>query len=197
MINWSGEKSNLEKFIFEDKKSYEEIGRYYGCSGNNIKKQAKKLGLELPQKRKINKNEHFNKGVRLSKHSICLNCGKELDRPNSKFCDNKCKNDYYYKEWIKLWKDGQKDGLSGEYGISRYLKRYIFEKYHNKCSKCGWGEVNPYTETLPLEIDHIDGNYKNNKEENLQLLCPNCHSLTATYKGANKGYGRKERKKYS
>lgn len=38
MINWSEEKSNLEKFIFEDKKSYEEIGRYYGCSGNNIKK---------------------------------------------------------------------------------------------------------------------------------------------------------------
>jgi predicted HNH restriction endonuclease len=48
-----------------------------------------------------------------------------------------------------------------------------------------------------LEIEHIDGNFENNAEENLELLCPNCHSLTSTYKGANKGSGRKERKKYS
>ena len=34
-------------------------------------------------------------------------------------------------------------------------------------------------------------------EDNLDLICPNCHSLTATYKGANKGNGRKDREKYS
>ena len=39
-------------------------------------------------------------------------------------------------------------------------------------------------------FQHIDGNSKNNKEENLTLLCPNCHSLTKTYKGANRGNGR-------
>ena len=50
---------------------------------------------------------------------------------------------------------------------------------------------------MPLEVEHIDGNYLNNSEENLDLICPNCHSLTATYKGANKGKGRKERNKYS
>ena len=36
----------------------------------------------------------------------------------------------------------------------------------------------------------------NNKEENLILLCPNCHSLTQTYKGANRNHGRQGRKKY-
>ena len=41
----------------------------------------------------------------------------------------------------------------------------------------------------------VDGNYTNNKEENLTLLCPNCHSLTKTYKGANKGNGRHNRMK--
>ena len=71
------------------------------------------------------------------------------------------------------------------------------EKYGNKCSRCGWNEVNPYTGLVPLEIEHIDGNYLNNSEDNLDLICPNCHSLTATYKGANKGNGRKDRKKYS
>lgn len=40
-------------------------------------------------------------------------------------------------------------------------------------------------------MEHIVGDYTNNSEENLILLCPNCHSLTATYKGANKGHGRK------
>ncbi len=58
-------------------------------------------------------------------------------------------------------------------------------------------EKNPYTQNIPLEVEHIDGNYKNNNEENLTLLCPNCHSLTATYKGANLSKRRKSRKRYS
>ena len=59
------------------------------------------------------------------------------------------------------------------------------------------GEINKYTNKIPLEIEHIDGNYKNNNEENLILLCPNCHSLTSTYKGANLNNGRKSRSKYN
>lgn len=127
---------------------------------------------------------------------VCLNCGKNLVG-NKKYCDNKCQADYQHKEWVIRWKQGLESGLKGAYGISQHLKRYLFEKFNNKCCKCGWGEMNPYSQTIPLEIDHIDGDYSNNNEENLQLLCPNCHSLTSTYKGANKGQGRKDRKKYS
>jgi predicted HNH restriction endonuclease len=50
--------------------------------------------------------------------------------------------------------------------------------------------MNPYSKKIPLEVEHIDGNYMNSKEENLTLLCPNCHSLTSTAKGANRGNGR-------
>lgn len=57
------------------------------------------------------------------------------------------------------------------------------------------GEVNKFTGKVPLKIHHKDGNYLNNAEENLMLLCPNCHSLTETYKSHNKN-GRKDRKKY-
>lgn len=39
----------------------------------------------------------------------------------------------------------------------------------------------------------MDGNHENNNLSNLKLLCPNCHSLTKTYKGANKGNGRQHR----
>lgn len=43
-----------------------------------------------------------------------------------------------------------------------------------KCNSCGIKEWN--SKRLVLEVDHIDGQYWNNTQENLQFLCPNCHS---------------------
>jgi predicted HNH restriction endonuclease len=49
-----------------------------------------------------------------------------------------------------------------------------------------------------LELEHKDGNGENNDLKNICLLCPNCHSQTATYKNKNKGNGRHyRRKRYS
>jgi len=39
----------------------------------------------------------------------------------------------------------------------------------------------------------VDLNSENNNPSNLELLCPNCHSQTATYKSKNEGNGRKAR----
>lgn len=124
----------------------------------------------------------------------CLNCGRKISQ-KKKFCNNKCQKEYQYLTYIKKWKNNEINGLRGAYQTSLYIKDYLYKKYNNKCARCGWNEINPYTGNIPLEIEHIDGNYLNNKEENLILLCPNCHSLTSTYKGANKN-GRKSRKKY-
>lgn len=126
----------------------------------------------------------------------CLNCKKPIERKN-KFCSSYCQKEFEYKEYIGKWKSNLETGLRGDYQISMHIKKYLFRKYNNKCARCGWGETNVYTERIPLEVEHIDGNYKNNKEENLILLCPNCHSLTSTYKGANLNNGRKTRKKYN
>lgn len=126
----------------------------------------------------------------------CLNCQAPIAN-KKKYCNNECQKEYEYKMYIKDWKNNRKSGIRGDYQTSLHIKRYLMEKYNNKCAKCGWGEVNIYTNKIPLEIEHIDGNYKNNSEENLILLCPNCHSLTATYKGANRNNGRKQRKKYN
>ena len=125
----------------------------------------------------------------------CLNCGKELIKGQTKYCSNICQREYEKKEYIKRWKNGEETGLKGQFGISNYIRNYLLDKHNQKCEKCGWGEINPYTETSPLEVHHKDGDYRNNKEENLELLCPNCHSLTKGHKGAN-SKGREGREKY-
>jgi hypothetical protein len=57
-----------------------------------------------------------------------------------------------------------------------------------KCSKCGIEEW--LGETIILDLDHINGNNRDNRLENLRYLCPNCHSQTDTYKGRNKNTGK-------
>ena len=126
----------------------------------------------------------------------CKNCGNMLNA-GKYYCNNFCQKEYEYRKYIDSWKKGLQNGMKGKYQISNHIRRYLLQKYSNRCSRCGWGEVNPYSGLVPLEIEHIEGNYQNNTETNLILLCPNCHSLTSTYKGANLGKGRKARKKYS
>lgn len=123
----------------------------------------------------------------------CKYCGKELPKGNKKqqFCDNKCQQNFVYQQRVRQWLSGEQIAKTGPWGaVPKFIKRYLFEKYNSKCCLCGWGEINPYTGTIPLEIDHIDGNSENNVESNLRLICPNCHSLTSTYRGANRGHGR-------
>tara|TARA_B100000795_G_scaffold110155_1_gene81328 strand:+ start:2403 stop:3113 length:711 start_codon:yes stop_codon:yes gene_type:complete len=71
------------------------------------------------------------------------------------------------------------------------LKKRLFKelKWEHKCSFCNekemkWlmtNEIGP----IPLELDHINGNNKDHRLENLRLLCPNCHATTDTYRGRN------------
>jgi 5-methylcytosine-specific restriction endonuclease McrA len=51
------------------------------------------------------------------------------------------------------------------------------------CGNCGLSEW--MGKPIPLELDHIDGDRENNSLDNLQLICPNCHALTQTYRGKN------------
>jgi len=123
----------------------------------------------------------------------CLSCCKEPARASYKYCSNACQIEYQYQSYVKKWKNGNEVGLQGLGIVSRHIKRYLREKFGNKCCLCGWAKVNPITGHVPLVADHIDGNWRNNIESNLRLLCPNCDALSPTYAGLNRGNGRQNR----
>lgn len=64
-IDWSKERSNLDKMINLENLSYCEIGRRYGVSDTTIKKHAKKLGIKLTVRNSLNKSRvPWNKGMK-------------------------------------------------------------------------------------------------------------------------------------
>ena len=63
----------------------------------------------------------------------------------------------------------------------RLLKEGIKEYKCEKCNNYEW-----LGHPIPLELHHINGNNNDNRLENLQLLCPNCHAQTDNYRGLNK-----------
>jgi Zn finger protein HypA/HybF involved in hydrogenase expression len=72
-------------------------------------------------------------------------------------------------------------------GGSAALKERLFREgiLTRRCSHCGlesWCNA-----PLALHLDHVNGDSEDNRVENLRVLCPNCHSQTATYCGRNKG----------
>ena len=76
--------------------------------------------------------------------------------------------------------------FSGKRPMRSYnLKTRLIEEGYkeNKCERCSISEWQG--EILVLELDHINGDNKDNRLENLKILCPNCHSLTPTFRGRN------------
>ena len=121
----------------------------------------------------------------------CLNCTKKIAKSKI-YCDNKCQVDYQNKVKYEKLASGDLKKLGGKDTIDRVSKRYLIKLHGNKCMKCDWCEINKFTKRVPIELNHIDGNPENNEISNLELLCPNCHSLTEYHK--SRGKGRKWRK---
>lgn len=123
----------------------------------------------------------------ISTKSRFCSCGNPKKLEN-KYC-KECSDNHVYHKILRL-EDAKHD---------RQRKRILLEQRGHCCENCKrtrW-EGQP----IPLELHHDDGNSDNNEPENLSIICPNCHALTANYKGANAGKNdstrqKKRRKRY-
>lgn len=132
----------------------------------------------------------------------CAECGDDIvGYTRSIFCSRECwtknhknKSNSDYLSFLTRWKNGEEDGWYGKsYKINPYIRRFFFEKFGDRCQECSWSEINPTTGKVPLQIDHKNGDASDCREENLRLLCPNCHSLTPTFGRLNKTTVRRHR----
>ena len=136
-------------------------------------------------------NSNFKRTKKIYGSFECKNCKeiKVLNRTTRAniYCSYKCHREYEKKETLEKWKSGLHKGFKGKTrAICNWLREYLLEKYNNSCIKCGWNELHPVDHKPLVEINHIDGNAENNKEENLEVLCPNCHSMTYNFRARNK-----------
>jgi hypothetical protein len=131
----------------------------------------------------------FNNLKKEKKIKICNYCKENFhSRPKiCKFCSKECEIKFKTEQTISKWKTGHVKGYTGKtMQVSSWLRKYLFDKFDSKCHMCGWCEINPTTNKIPLEVNHIDGDASNTVEENLELICPNCHSLTPNFRALNK-----------
>lgn len=167
--------------LIDQRLSTRKIAKKLGCSQTNIHYLLVKYGLKTLCR-------PGPKG-HLTRNS-CGNCGKIVSECRKLYCNGKCRQEHLYNSFIEEWRRTGELVLSKDFCVPGAIRKYLFLKYGGRCCLCGWNKVNVSTKKPPLEIDHIDGCWRNNREDNFQLLCPNCHSLTPTYKALNIGKGR-------
>jgi DNA-directed RNA polymerase subunit M/transcription elongation factor TFIIS len=136
----------------------------------------------------------------------CLLCGRKFKttprKRSPKHCSDACakkagastRSLLTYEKYVAQWLAGKVSGLKANGQLSGHVRRFKLEEAKRKCSLCAWSGVNIRTGRSVLQIDHIDGKWRNSKPTNLRVVCPNCHSMSATYGSLNLGNGRPYRR---
>ena len=114
----------------------------------------------------------------------CRGCGVETD--NQIYCSDLCKRTHRTKLLFEKIDRGEYNVKP--YGGNETLKKYLISRRGKRCEVCKnevWME-----REIPLTSHHIDGNANNNRPENLQLLCGNCHGQTPNFGSKNRNSAR-------
>jgi len=130
----------------------------------------------IKEKNSTGLKQAHEKGVLSTKH-FDIEGRRNWSKNKNCFNDNR----------IKAKTNDINDYLNNKLEINTYnLKKYLISLniLENKCDVCGISKWND--KDINLQLHHLDGNNKNNNLDNLQLLCPNCHSQTKNYAGAGR-----------
>lgn len=138
-------------------------GRSCAASANNRKAPKRTKTLRYCYKCRVNPVEHNNRP--------CSEC--RIPRHTA-------------KDWI----DGTWAGGSDTH-LSKVVRRWLLDEANHSCVRCGFDTPHPDDGQTILEINHIDGDGSNHNRSNLEVICPNCHALTSSYRGRNLGNGRR------
>lgn len=136
-------------------------------------------------------NRKAPKRRRTTPERPCLNCGQTLPSHYHEACSLECRSKLYEARRMTAWRSGEISGSTANGTLSATIRESLMAEADYKCTECGWGKPSAYaSHGKPiLTIDHIDGNWRNNRPENLKVLCYNCHTLTPTFGSLNRGRG--------
>lgn len=143
-----------------------------------------------------------NKGSLVSHENCCKQNPNRIQRKRSKLAGqkkgcipwnkNKIFHEQHINRLIQIVESGEYKKHS-DTSIRRLIKKYLINKYGNQCMICKLNEWRGVT--IPLVSDHIDGDSNNNEISNFRIICNNCDAILPTFKGKNRGNGRKNRYK--
>lgn len=118
---------------------------------------------------------------------LCQRCGEPLKRRDPAYC-RKCYRTRA-QDAVAKWLAGESNGSGRTGHLLPSIKIHMRVSRNNKCDLCPFDAYHADGRSVH-EIHHIDGDWKNNRVENLQYLCPTCHRLTPNYGFRNIGKGR-------
>lgn len=117
----------------------------------------------------------------------CKGCALDFEAmyKHQVYCTKDCRiNSKPKRTYVRRsWNEKVNEKPFEELGWDHKRIRVILEQKQccDKCKRDKW-----FDQVITLEVDHIDGNNKNNERSNLVALCCNCHALTSTFRGRNK-----------
>jgi len=176
------EKELLEKYI-ADGLSQRAISETTGFSRTNVRYWLQKYNLNMSNYKNYSDEDILNIVPNVTSITALLLqlglCAAGGNFQTMRRAINRLKPDTSH--WTGHgWASGEKLKDWKDYHSINSIRRVLLNERGNKCEMCGITEW--LNKPIKIDMHHIDGNRSNNECDNLQLLCPNCHSCTFNFR---------------